>query len=205
MPRAPALRPAALDPTLPRTRAQITVITKPKLPEGVPLPNAGDPISRVRISSHKLQACIPIDGVDAETTVLEVKRLLLEALKRAPIFLTIAGAEADERTGTMKYAIGDHFVNEGPGYVQNAKGPRKLRRVRDNACGTVNDADIVQLLLEPEKQLVLFQGALLADDTTLGGAGCVNSERLYLEFRAPWEPEEGEAPGAAKPPPKKKK
>ena len=65
--------------------------------------------------------------------------------------------------------------------------------------------EVVQLLLEPEKQLVLFQGALLADDTTLGGAGCVNSERLYLEFRAPWEPEEGEAQGAAKPPPKKKK
>lgn len=53
------------------------------------------------------------------------------------------------------------------------------------------------LKLEPEQMSLLLGGLLMPDGATLGSLGVIHNERLYLDFRAPWEPEDG-AVGAGK-------
>ena len=53
-----------------RGLAEITVIVKPKLLKGSPVPGGDVPLTRVRLASNKLQQPLCLDGVSGETTVL---------------------------------------------------------------------------------------------------------------------------------------
>ena len=193
-----------------KEQSEIQVVVKPKLPEGVPIPIPGSSeLNRIRFSSHKLQAPIAVDGVTPELTVLELKRLLQVALGKVPIFLARCAMPEDERTGTMAMGIGDHFTLDGAAAAGGkGKGVVRMRRVKDGVVGLVSDVELVELKLEPELMTLLFGGLPMADESVLGTLGLVNNERLYLDFRAPWEPEEapaGAGKAAAKEGGKKKK
>ena len=76
------------------------------------------------------------------------------------------------------------------------RGGKELRRVSDGLVGTVNDADLWEVRLEPEQQVLHFRGFALPEESTLGSHELTNNDKLYLFFKAPWEPDEWEGPKA---------
>ena len=190
-----------------KEHSEITVVVKPKLPEGVPC--GSSELLRIRFSSHNLQAPLAVDGVSNDLTVLDLKRMLQAQLKAAPIFLALEGQPEDERTGTMAMSVGDHFVTDNSGPGAKGKGVLRMRRVKDNVVGMVNDVQLAELKLEPEQMNLLHGGLVMPDEALLGTLGLVNNERLYLDFKPPWPqpwiPEEGAAPPKEKGGGKKKK
>ena len=61
--------------------------------------------------------------------------------------------------------------------------------------GLVNEGPpLHELSLPPEEQQIFFEGLRMDDTHTLGHYQLVHNERLYLEFRWPWQEEEPEAP-----------
>ena len=113
-----------------RGLAEITVIVKPKLRAGRPVPGADLPLKRVRVASNKLQQPLTVEGISAEMTVSELKVIISAQLKRTRIFLAQAAAAADERTDTMELLMGDHLVLEQEA-VGGKKGINRVKRVRD--------------------------------------------------------------------------
>ncbi|KAL3901779.1 MAG: hypothetical protein SGPRY_012234, partial [Prymnesium sp.] len=132
-----------------KEHSEITVVVKPKLPDGIPC--GSSQLQRLRFSSHNLQGPIIIEGVSNDQTVFDLKGLLQMQLKANPIFLAIVSAPEDERTGTMPVRVGDHFELESCGVQAKSKGILKVRRVRDNASGIVNEADVAMLSLPVEQ------------------------------------------------------
>jgi len=169
-----------------KEHSEITVVIKPKLPDGVP---CGTPVlERIRLTSHNLQGPIAIDGINNDMTVLDVKGLLQAQLKAQPIWLTVVPVDAAtaEKTGMMMMQTGDHFVTDPAGGYMKGKGVAKVKRVRDGVCGVCNEADLALLVLQPEQMTLMHDGVMLPDESPLGSCGLVNNERIYLDFKLPW-------------------
>ena len=175
-------------------------------------------ITRLRVASHKFDAPLAIEGLDEHTTVLDVKKHIQNALLRNSIYLvkvpaangvagvtpfTLVTMNADGTPMMLNAKTGEHFVNDsgGGGGGKAAKGAGKvLRRVCDGLVGSVSDAELWEVRLEPAEQEIFFNGRPIADETLLSAAGLVNNEKVYLSFRAPYDPPEwqGPPPGKAK-------
>ena len=117
--------------------AEITVIVKPKLLKGRPVPGGDVPFKRVRLASNKLQQPLTLDGVSGETTVLELKQMVTALLKtkETRVFLAHAAAPADERIDTetcksIDLLMGDHLALEQESFG-GKKGTNKVKRMRD--------------------------------------------------------------------------
>ena len=120
-----------------RGLAEITVIVKPKLLKGSPVPGGDVPLTRVRLASNKLQQPLCLDGVSGETTVLEIKQMVSALLKakETRVFLAHAAVPADERIDTetcksIDLLMGDHVVIEQEAFG-GKKGTNKVKRMRD--------------------------------------------------------------------------
>ncbi|KAL1522583.1 hypothetical protein AB1Y20_017568 [Prymnesium parvum] len=194
-----------------KEHSEITVVVKPRLPEGVPY--GSSELHRIRFASHNLQKPFAVEGVSNDMTVLDLKVMVQAHLKANPIYLAIVTAPEDERAGTVAIKVGDQFYSDSSAPGKGGKGVMKLRRVKDGSLGTVNEADVPLLVLQPEQMTLLHDGVKLMDDAFLGSVGLVNNEQLYLDFKPPWPqswlPEDGSAPpkggGAEKKGAKKKK
>ena len=82
---------------------------------------------------------------------------------------------------------------------KSTKGAGKtLRRVSDGLRGTVSDADLWEVRLEPAEQTLYFNGRALEDETLLSSLGLVQNEKIYLSFRAPYDPPEWQGPPPGK-------
>jgi len=185
--------------------AEITVIVKPKLLKGRPVPGGDVPFKRVRLASNKLQQPLTLDGVSGETTVLELKQMVTALLKtkETRVFLAHAAAPADERIDTetcksIDLLMGDHIALEQESFG-GKKGTNKVKRMRDGVVGLMNETDATLLELTPEEQTLFFEGLVMSDTTTLASYELVHNERLFVDFRWPWQgPEEEPAAAGAK-------
>ena len=65
--------------------------------------------------------------------------------------------------------------------------------------GLVNETDVAELSLPVEEQVILFEGVRMDDGQTLAQYELVHNERLFLDFRWPWDQGEAEASGGGKP------
>ena len=117
--------------------AEITVIVKPKLLKGCPVPGGDVPFKRVKLASNKLQQPLTLDGVSGETTVLELKQMVTALLKtkETRVFLAHAAVPADERIDTetcksIDLLMGDHLALEQESFG-GKKGTNKVKRMRD--------------------------------------------------------------------------
>tara|TARA_B100000795_G_scaffold118494_1_gene88146 strand:- start:2657 stop:3829 length:1173 start_codon:yes stop_codon:yes gene_type:complete len=117
--------------------AEITVVVKPKLLKGQPVPGGDVPFKRVRLASNKLQQPLSLEGVSGETTVLELKQMVTALLKtkETRVFLAHAAVPADERIDTetcksIDLFMGDHLALEQESFG-GKKGTNKVKRMRD--------------------------------------------------------------------------
>lgn len=132
-----------------KEHSELTVVVKPKLPYGTPC--GSTEIRRLRFSSHNLKASIAVEGVNNDMSIFDVKSLLQARLKAVPVYLAIVNAPEDERTGTMAIQVGDQFQLDNPGSNPKGKGLFKVRRVRDDEIGLVNESDVALLTLQPDQ------------------------------------------------------
>jgi len=178
--------------------AEITVVVRPKLPAGVPVPGAELPLKRVRLASNKLQQPLAVEeGVTREMTVLELKQKVAATFQKQTVYLAADKCEADERTGTMALLKGDQLLLEQAN-VGGKKGVMRCNRPRDGCTGIVMETDVFELSLPVEEQQLFFEGLRMDDGHSLGHFELVHNERLFLEFRWPWDRND-EAEGGAAP------
>ena len=188
-----------------KDHSELTVVVKPQLPdckvrEGAHFEPA---FTRLRVASHKLAAPIALDEIGPETTVLQLKTKLKERLIKEPIFLarnptqfTLSNGETVLPSNTFDHYVVNTAPGGGGGKGGKGGGGKELRRVSDGLVGTVNDADLWEVRPEPEQQVLHFRGFALPEESTLGSHELTNNDKLYLFFKAPWEPDEWEGPKA---------
>ena len=123
-----------------RGLAEITVVVKPKLPKGAPLPGGEQPLRKLRLAS-KLDKPLILDSdalcsasgrPPAEMTVRELKERV-EAQIKGKIFIAEDNVEEDERTGGMALKKCDAVKLEQAA-VGGKKGINKVIRMRDGAA-----------------------------------------------------------------------
>lgn len=167
--------------------AEVTVIVKPKLRAGAPIPGAEQPFKRVRIASNKLQQPVAIEeGLTYDMKVMDLKEIIAERFKKQPVYLAVDKTEADERTGTIDLLKGDQLMLEQAN-VGGKKGIMRVKRVRDGTSGNAMEADIMEVSLPVDEQALLFEGLRMDDNMTLRQYELIHNERLFLDFRWPWE------------------
>ena len=167
--------------------AEVTVVVKPKLPAGAPIPAADQPFKKIRIASNKLQQPVAIeDGLSYGMKVADLKALIEERFKNQKVYLAVDKTEADERTGTIDLLRGDQLMLEQAN-VGGKKGIMRVKRVRDGVSGNAMEADMMEVSLPIEEQALLFEGLRMDDNMTLQHYELIHNERLFLDFRWPWE------------------
>ena len=187
----------------------LQLVVKPKLADFQAHEAGESSVTRVLVVSHKLAAPIPVDGISAETTVLDLKKMLIERLKASPIYLVrgpvppvamarepIKLPQADGPE--IELRVGEQFVkppaDAGGGGGGKKGGGGGLRRVPDGLCPEGLTLDMLWPLtldLENDKLVQIYhKGWILPDEKLLNSSGLINNEQLYLNFRAPWEPDE---------------
>ena len=163
-----------------------------------PIPSAAlcaVPLTRLRVRSHKLQLPVTVDGLTGDTVVGELKRLFAERNQRNPIYMAPEPREPDERTGAMGLRKGDQLMLDGGKGGDGKKGVMRVKRVRDGELGSVAEADVVELKIDPEVMVVFFEGEVLGDEKPLGKCGFIHNDLVFVDFPLPWESAEDDKKG----------
>ena len=200
-----------------KDHSEITVVVKPimQIAKARTLARPDGVVARLRVVSHKLGAPIPLEGLTPELKLGDLKLRIKEYLARAPIFLvkgptppvpnpppvplTLAEPLPDGTT-TVDAKVGDHFVTDAGGAAAKGKGGGNLKRISDGKVGTLVETDLWKFQIEPEQKPTLQYGGFVLDDESLVTSYLfLNNEILWLNFQAPWEPDEPNLP-----PPKEK-
>jgi len=210
-----------------KDNSELQIVIKPRKQEcEVRGAIADSAVTRLRFNSHKLTTPLALDGLTSETTVGDLKLRLQQLLAANPIHLvrgptppvpapppTVVTLPDGETTTEVR--VGDQFTKPeggggGGGGKKDKGGGGVLQRASDRKL--IEQAQLPELwpltLNDPEDKLfsLLHQGAVLPDEALLSACKLLNNEMLYLNFKAPWEPDEPiPKPGEGKKGGKKKK
>jgi hypothetical protein len=174
-----------------KDHSELTVVVKPLQP--LSQVRRDGPVTRLRVMSHKLGAGIPLDGLLPEHRIGDLKLMLKAYLQRSPIFLVKGQAPpGTPAPPPVVFTLADFTTDAGGGGGGKGKGAGgMLRRVSDGMVGTLAEPDLWELKLEPEQNPSLqFCGFPLPDDSLISSHSLVNNEIIYLNFAAPWEPDD---------------
>uniref|UniRef100_A0A7S2IFZ1 Ubiquitin-like domain-containing protein n=1 Tax=Haptolina brevifila TaxID=156173 RepID=A0A7S2IFZ1_9EUKA len=211
-----------------KNNSELQVVIKPSLPDcEVRVRNtaaADTSITRLRLSSHKLVTPLCVEQLTPDQTVADVKARLRQMMVSTPMWLVrgptppVAAPppiQLTQKDGSVfEVRVGDQFGKPEGGGGGGGKGKKgegaQLKRASDGVLieQAILEPELWQLTLnDPEDKLfnILHQGAVLPDEALLSACGLVNNEMLYLNFKAPWEPDEPLLPAKADKKGKKKK
>jgi len=172
-----------------KEHSEITLVFKSRPPIGAPVLSDTEPLSCVRVKSHKLQQCVAIDGITAEMTVAELKQRIGAYFAKNTTYI----AKQTCQSGELLIAKGDTLLLDG----SKGKGALKVRKANGDESGTVVETDIAELDLRgglpaENPPTLVCQGRQMEEEKTLAHYDMANHECVSIDFRWPWFTKEDE-------------
>ena len=161
-------------------------------------------LERVRVACTALETRTV--AVDRRDTVLDLKEMIQRMLMSheyewydkngvrttalGATLLSVAKVAGDDKSGVVDQSLGEEFITSAPMQGEMGKGkPISVVRARKGGAPVlINDTNVVQLLLPPEKQRITFRGMDVPDHACLWDLGVRQDDLINLEFESPCEP-----------------